>query len=57
MTRNDSDFGANFFAFFLIFLKIGVDKQGEVCYNIVHGTENISCRCGGIGRRPGLKIP
>ena len=38
------------------FFKKGVDKGNTMCYNNMHGTE-ISCRCGGIGRRPGLKIP
>ena len=41
-----------------------LDKGGKVCYNNqCEPTERnakslgIACRCGGTGRRPGLKIP
>ncbi len=40
----------------------GLDKIGVVCYNTIAVDEdkqngNGKCRSGGIGRRPGLKIP
>ena len=41
-----------------------IDKTKKVCYNVQVVSERSFtrgnrefCRCGGIGRRPGLKIP
>ena len=36
-----------------------IDKTNDLCYNtqVVSAVRLIFCRCGGIGRRPGLKIP
>ena len=40
-----------------IFFVLPLDKRGTVCYTIMASDGTVICRNGGIGRRPGLKIP